>query len=40
MGDIADSIIEGEFCQFCGCYLGDAVGYPQSCAECDGEEEK
>lgn len=31
MGEIADSIIDGEFCA-CGEYLGEAVGFPQFCS--------
>ena len=31
MGEYADMIIDGESCQECGAYLGEAVGYPRSC---------
>lgn len=35
MGEIADSMIEGEMCQYCGVYLdGDRPGYPRSCSSC------
>lgn len=30
MGDIADSIIDGEFDQYTGEYLGEGCGYPRS----------
>ncbi len=35
MGDYADMILEGETCQECGEYLGDACGYPRSCKACN-----
>lgn len=34
MGEIADSIIEGDFCQVCGEFLGDGDGYPRTCGGC------
>lgn len=34
MGDIADMILEGELCECCGVYMGDACGYPRKCAGC------
>jgi hypothetical protein len=39
MGEIADSIIEGEICQIC-CAPDDhgTRGFPFTCAECDGPE--
>ena len=39
MGEIADSIIEGEICQIC-CAPDDhgVRGFPFTCAECDGPE--
>lgn len=35
MGQIAESMLDGSMCEQCGEYLGDAVGYPQTCAGCD-----
>jgi len=35
MGDIADDIISGFQCQYCGEILGEEVGYPRSCAGCE-----
>ena len=35
MGEYADMIIDGETCQECGVYLGEAVGYPRSCRSCN-----
>lgn len=36
MGEIADSMIEGEACEMCGVWLdGDRPGYPRYCStEC------
>jgi len=39
MGEIADSMIEGELCQFYGEYLGEACGYPRSCGACGGDKQ-
>ena len=38
MGDVADSIIDGEFCQECGEHIGDGNGYPVSCSGCSGDD--
>jgi len=38
MGDIADSIIDGVLCEWCGEYIGNAVGYPRKCSSCKSEE--
>ena len=34
MGEIAESMIEGESCSICTTYLGRAVGYPRYCRSC------
>lgn len=34
MGDIADSIINGEVCQICGVPFKYDVGYPATCKDC------
>lgn len=34
MSEMVDDILEGVFCQHCGVYLGDEVGYPRSCDSC------
>lgn len=34
MGEYADKFINGESCQECGAYLGEAVGYPRTCRSC------
>jgi len=39
MGDIADSIVEGEICQICCAPDGrEPQGYPYTCAECGGDD--
>lgn len=40
MGEIADSILDGDFCQCCGEYMEDeaGAGFPQTCAGCSDEE--
>lgn len=39
MGDIADAILDGDFCESCGQYIGDGDGYPQKCSMCIQQEE-
>lgn len=41
MGEIADAIIGGLFCQYC-CELidGDEPGYPRACAGCQDEDDE
>lgn len=34
MGEIAESMLDGSCCEMCGEYLGEAIGYPQTCAGC------
>jgi len=39
MGEIAEAMIEGLFCQFCGEFIdGEQPGYPRSCAGCEDDE--
>jgi len=39
MGDVADAILDGLFCQCCGELIdGDEPGYPRTCAGCGGDE--
>lgn len=34
MGEIADSMINGEVCEMCGVWLdGESTGYPRYCSE-------
>lgn len=37
MGDIAEMILEGILCEFCGVYLGEGQGFPDNCKACEGE---
>jgi len=36
-GDIADGMLDGTFCQYCGVFIGEDTGYPVSCSECEEE---
>ena len=38
MGEIAEMMLDGTLCQGCGEFMGDACGYPRSCAGCAKEE--
>jgi len=37
MGDIADMMLEGQMCQWCGEILDEGNGYPVVCAGCQHE---
>lgn len=37
MGDIADGVINGDFCEVCGEYLGEGDGFPRTCMGCGGD---
>lgn len=37
MGDMADAILDGDFCQECGEYIGGGDGFPRTCVSCSGE---
>lgn len=39
MGEIADSILDGDFCQVCGEYLGEGDGFPVTCPACLSDED-
>ena len=39
MGEIAEGMVDGSFCQGCGEYLGEGDGFPQTCSGCGGEAE-
>jgi hypothetical protein len=35
MGDVAELILDGIICEFCGCLIdGEITGYPRKCEEC------
>ena len=38
MGEIADLILEGVFCQGCGIALGAPCGFPRFCRHCESQE--
>lgn len=39
MGEIADAMISGLFCEQCGCYIdGEEPGYPRQCAGCQRDD--
>lgn len=40
MGEIADMMIDGTLCEWCGCYVGEATGYPRKCPDCRAEAKK
>lgn len=40
MGEMADYMLNGDDCQFCGEYLGEGDGFPRSCVSCGDEEEE
>ena len=37
MGEVTDMILEGVLCEQCGVYIGEAVGYPRCCDDCQEE---
>ena len=39
MSDFTDDVVNGDFCQQCGEYLGEGDGYPVTCAGCSEEDE-
>lgn len=39
MGEMADYILNGDDCQYCGEYLGEGDGYPRACKSCEPHEE-
>ena len=34
MGDYADAVLDGEFCEMCSSYLGRGDGFPRRCKRC------
>ena len=37
MGEIAEMILDGTLCEQCGCFIGEPVGYPRLCEDCNEE---
>ena len=40
MSDFTDDVINGDFCELCGVWLGIGEGYPRTCADCKKENKK
>lgn len=40
MGDMADAVLSGEFCQWCGEYLGEGDGFAVICAACEADDKE
>lgn len=40
MGEMADYMLNGDDCQYCGQYLGEGDGFPRSCSGCGDEDEE
>lgn len=38
MGEIAEGIVNGDYCQECGSYIGEGEGYPRTCDSCRPDE--
>jgi hypothetical protein len=40
MSDFTDDVLDGLFCQACGCVVDEtAPGYPRNCEPCGGEDD-
>ena len=39
MGEIAEMMLDGTMCQQCGEYIGEPVGYPIYCENCESENQ-
>jgi len=35
MSEHVDDILNGDFCEICGSYLGEGDGYPRKCEDCE-----
>ena len=38
MGEIAEMHLDGTLCERCGEFLGEPVGYPRLCKDCEKEQ--
>lgn len=38
MGEVADAILNGDFCQGCGAYVGPGDGFPVYCGGCSEQQ--
>jgi len=39
VGDIADTMLNGDMCEWCGVYIGEGNGYPRLCKKCQNTPE-
>lgn len=40
MGEMAEAVLNGEMCEWCGVWLdGEPAGYPQLCPDCQKEKD-
>lgn len=37
MSDYTDEMLDGDFCEECGVYMGDGNGFPVKCSCCEDE---
>ncbi len=37
MGEMADAILDGDFCQECGVWMGEGDGFARTCRDCKDE---
>lgn len=40
MGEIADMMLDGTLCEWCGAYLDEAVGHTRLCSGCQLQKRK
>ena len=40
MSDFTDDVVNGDFCEVCGVWLGVGAGYPRKCKECQKDKTK
>lgn len=41
MGEIAEAVINGFYCELCGCLVdGEEPGYPRKCSDCKPKKNK
>ena len=38
MGEMAEGMMDGTFCECCGQFIDVACGYPRKCSDCEGGE--
>lgn len=39
MGEVTEMMLDGVLCECCGVYIGDPVGYPITCDDCEVEDD-